>query len=135
MLKHNDQFRGMRHSYLEGIGIGGTQFNYVNPDFYRLVPRGGSGYDPVGYGFDSVAATINTIGRIENEVASLSEEEALARRRQIIRDVDREGIIATPRNSYINELVVEAARLSILSEGETVKIVYGDKPHIEPRHP
>jgi len=38
MLKHNDQFRGVRHCYLEGIGCAGSQFNYVNPDFYRLVP-------------------------------------------------------------------------------------------------
>ena len=33
----------------------------------------------------------------------------------MIAEIDRQGIIATPANSYINELVVEAARLSILT--------------------
>jgi len=88
----------------------------------------------VGYGFDSVAAIINTIHGIESEVASFSEDESLKRRRQIIKDVDKKGILATPANSYINELVVEAARMSILSDGDLVKIIYEDKPHIESCH-
>jgi len=134
MLKHNDQFRGVRHCYLEGIGCAGSQFNYVNPDFYRLVPWQGQGYKPVGYGFDSVAAIVNTIHRIENEVASFSEDESLKRRRQTIKDVDKKGIIATPANSYVNELVIEAARMSILNDGDAVKIIYKDKPHIESRY-
>lgn len=134
MIKHDDQFRGVRHSYLEDIGCAGSRFNYINPDFYQLVPWEGEGYKPVGYGFDSVAATINTIHRIENEVSSLSEDDSLKKRREIIRDVDERRIIATPANSYINELVVEAARMSILSDGDAVRILYGDNPHIEPRH-
>lgn len=133
MLKHDDQCRGVRHSFLEGIGCGGTRFNYINPDFYRLVPWEGKGYKPVGYGFDSVAATINMIGMIESETASESGDKALKKRRQMIKDVDEKGIIATPANSYINELVVEAARMSILSDGDAVRIVHGDKPHVEPR--
>ena len=133
MIKHNDQFRGVTHSYLEGIGCAGSQFNYVSPDFYRLVPWEGEGYKPVGYGFDSIAATINTIHRIENGVASFSEDESLKRRREIIKEVDKKGIIATPANSFINELVVEAARMSILRDGDAVRIIYGDKPHVEPR--
>jgi len=134
MIKHNDQFRGVRHCYLEGIGCGGSHFNYINPDFYRLVPWEGPGYKPVGYGFDSVAATINTIHRIENEVASLSDEQSLRKRREMIEEVSNRGIIATPANSYINELVTEAARMSILNDGDIVKITYGDHPHVEPRH-
>ncbi|MCX7590111.1 MAG: hypothetical protein N2255_00640, partial [Kiritimatiellae bacterium] len=118
---------------LEAIGPGGSTYNYVSPDFYRLVPWEGPGYKPVGYGYDSVAANLETIRRIENEVASLSEAEALTRRREIIREVDRKGLIATPANSYINELVVEAARLSIQSDGEWARIVYAAKPHVEPR--
>lgn len=134
MIKHNDQFRGVSHCYLEGLGCAGSQFNYVNPDFYRLVLWEGPGYGPVGYGFDSVAAIVNTIHRIENEVASFSKDESLKKRRQTIKDVDKKGIIATPANSYVNELVIEAARVSILNDGDAVKIIYKDKPHIEPRH-
>lgn len=134
MIKHDDQFRGVKHCYLEGIGCAGSQFNYVSPDFYRLVPWEGPGYKPIGYGFESVAATLNTISRIENQVASLPDQQAQDKRRQLIDEVDQKGIIATPANSYINELVVEAARMSILSDGDAVKIIYGDHPHIQPRH-
>ena len=133
MIKHNDQFRGVTHSYLEGIGCAGSHFNFVSPDFYRLVPWEMPGYKPVGYGYDSVAAILGTIHRIESEVASLPESQALARRREIIKEVDDKGIIATPANSYINELVVEAARMSILADGKPVKIIYGDDPHVAPR--
>jgi len=132
MIKHNDQFRGVSHCYLDEIGCAGSQFNYVSPDFYRLVPWEGPGYKPVGYGFDSVAAIVNTIRRIESEVGSLSADKSLARRREMIDEVDKRGIIATPANSYINELVIEAARMSILHNGDLVKIVYGDRPCIEP---
>ena len=133
MLKHDDQFRGVEHSYLEGIGCAGSYFNYVSPDFYRLVPWEGVGSQPVGYGFESVAATIKMAQRIENEVDGLSDTESLKKRRQLIKDVDAKGIIATPANSFVNELVVEAARLSILNDGDIVNIIYGDNPHVELR--
>jgi len=132
MIKHDDQFRGVTHCYLEGLGIGGTKHNYINPDFYRLVPWEGPGFKPIGYGFDSVAATINSIHSMEAEAAGMDEATAMARRREIIKEADDRGIVATPANSYINELVVEAARMSILSGGNAVRIVYGDSPHVEP---
>lgn len=133
MLKHDDQFRGVEHSYLEGIGCAGSYFNYVSPDFYRLVPWEGEGFAPIGYGFESVAATIKMAHKIEGEVKGLSDSESLKKRRQLIREVDEKGIIATPANSYVNELVVEAARLSILNDGDIVNIKYGDNPHVELR--
>jgi D-galacturonate reductase len=130
LIKHDDQFRGVSHAYLEGLGPGGTAFNYVNPDFYRLVPWHGAGFMPVGYGYDSIAAILGTIGRIEAESEGLPEPKALARRKELIREVDAKGLIATPANSYYNELVVEAARLSILEEGRPVRIHYGDRPGV-----
>jgi predicted dehydrogenase len=133
MIKHNDQFRGASHCYLEGIGCAGSHFNYMNPDFYQLTPWEGAGYKPGGYGFDSIAATINTIHRIENEAVSIPKNKTLEKRKEMIKEVDRKGIIATPSNSYINELVTESARMSILSDGAPVRIVYGDKPHVKPR--
>jgi D-galacturonate reductase len=133
MIKHNDQFRGVEHSYLEGIGCGGSHFNYVSPDFYKLVPWEGEGYKPVGYGFDSVAASITMAYQIENEVCKMSGSESLIKRQEMIRNTDNKGIIATPANSYINELVVEAARISILNDGEAVTIEYGSNPHVKMR--
>lgn len=125
MINHNDQSRGVTHCYLEDIGPGGTKYNYINPDFFRLVPWEGAGYKPIGYGVDSVSATINTIYRIESEVASMFPEKSLKRRREIISEIDSKGIIATPANSYINELVIEAARKSILNNGKMVEIGCG----------
>jgi D-galacturonate reductase len=133
MIKHNDQFRGVEHSYLEGIGCGGSHFNYVSPDFYKVVPWEGPGYKPVGYGYESVAASVTMAYNIENEVVKLSDNESLAKRRALIKEVDEKGIIATPANSYINELVVEAARISILGDGLPVTIEYGCSPHVSPR--
>lgn len=133
MIAHDDQFRGVEHSYLRRIGCEGGVFNYVNPDFFRLVPWEGLGYKPVGYGFDSVAAILGTIHRIEREVAGLEREASLARRRQLIKEVDEKALIATPANSNTNELVMEAARLSILNGGKWAKIKYGDKARVELR--
>jgi D-galacturonate reductase len=133
MIKHNDQFRGVEHSYLEGIGCGGSHFNYVSPDFYKLVPWEGPGYKPVGYGFDSVAASVTMACQIEDTVQNLTGSDSLNKRRALISEVDKKGIIATPANSYINELVVEAARISILKDGVNVDIEYGDKPFVRIR--
>jgi predicted dehydrogenase len=134
LLEHDDQFRGVAHCYLDPIGCGGSRYNYVSPDFYRLVPwTDGPGAMPVGYGYESIAATINMIAKIESEVASLDDDRSLHRRQEMIREVDEQGIIATPANSSINELVTEAARLSILADGAWAKIVGGDSPYVELR--
>ena len=63
----------------------------------------------------------------------MPECESLVMRRKLIREVDEKGIIATPANSYINELVVEAARLSILHDGKMVAISYEPHPHVKHR--
>jgi predicted dehydrogenase len=133
LIFHDDHYRGVAYSYLEGIGPGGSPYNYVGPDFFRLVPWEGPGYKPIGYGYDSVAGIIQTIHRIESEAAGLAPDTVLARRRQLISGVDAQGLIATPANSYINELVVEAARMSILRDAAPVRIMYGDRPHVELR--
>jgi D-galacturonate reductase len=131
MIKHDDHYRGVQHAYLEGIGCAGSSFNFVSPDFFQLVPWEGNGFRPIGYGYESVAATINMAHKIENEVLELPDKESLIRRQQMIKEVDHKGIIATPANSYINELVVEAARLSILNDGHMVAIIYGADSHVE----
>ncbi len=130
MIYHDDQYRGVKYSYLDNIGPGGTHYNYVNPDFFKLIPWEGTGFKPIGYGPDSVIGILNTIVRIENETASMSDD-ALTRRCEIIKEIDERGLIATPSNSYINELVTEAARISILNEGELVRIEYGEHPHVK----
>lgn len=134
MIEHIDDDRGSRYSYLEGIGPGGSHYNYVSPDYFKLVPWEGPGLKPVGYGHDSVAAIINTIRNIEGSVAGLSESESLKKRQELIREVDERGLIATPANSSVNELVMEAARISILSDGEWVKISHGKNAGVQPRN-
>jgi predicted dehydrogenase len=131
LIKHNDQFRGVTHSYIRPLEPGGSRFKFVNPDFYRLVPWEESGFKPVGYGYDSVASLVGTIHRIEEVCASADVQDTLACRRDLLSEIDERGIIATPANSYINELVVEAARSSITRGGRVIKIEYKPEPHIE----
>ena len=123
MIHHDDHERGIRYAFLEPSGA--TRYRYVSPDYFRLVPWEGTGAKPVGYGYDSVAASLQTMQRIEATCKSL------ASRQKMIREIDDAGIIATPANSFINELVVEAARQSILADGALVKIHYGKNPHVE----
>jgi hypothetical protein len=40
-------------------------------------------------------------------------------------------VIATPASSSINELVVEAARMSVLRDAAPTRIIYRDRPHVE----
>ena len=68
-------FRGVSHAYLDAIGCAGSTFNFVSPDFYQLVPWEGDGAKPVGYGYESVAANIETMCRIESAVAGLDDVE------------------------------------------------------------
>jgi len=133
MIQHDDQDRGVRHAYLDPIGCGGTRYNYVSPDFYRVVPWEGPGFKPVGYGYESVAAILEAMRRIESAAAGLDAAAALSRRRELIREIDRAGLLATPANSSTNELVAEAARLSIEADGDWCRILYGDDPHVEMR--
>jgi predicted dehydrogenase len=130
LVFHDDHHRGVAYSYLEGTGPGGAKYRYVSPDFLRCVPWEGPGYKPVGYGVDSVTAIATAIHRMENDVAGMEEETAIAKRREIIRGIDAQGLLATPGNSYVNELVVEAARLSIVNDAAPVSIIYGDRPHV-----
>jgi predicted dehydrogenase len=130
LITHNDQFRGVSHGYIDK-GRDPSAFRYINPDFMRLVPWHGDGLKPVGYGYDSVEASVLSARRLEEESAGLDEKKALDRRRKLLAEIDEKGIIATPKNSFINELVQEAVRISILNNGRFVKIVYGKTPHVE----
>ena len=121
-LKHDDQFRGVCHSYLEGIGCAGSHFNFVSPDFFQFVPWEGAGHKPVGYGYTSISGIFGVMNRMRAETAGMPESAALERRRAIIDEVDAQGLFATPLNSNYNELVLEAARESILNDGINVDI-------------
>ena len=125
MIRHDDHDRGVSHSYLEGIGPGGSHFNFVSPDFFRLVPWEGEGLRPVGYGYDSIEALVGAVLRVESAAEGLSAAAARDARARALREIDEAGILATPANSSVNELVVEAGRLSILSDGRLARIQYG----------
>jgi D-galacturonate reductase len=130
MIRHDDHDRGVSYAYLDGSGPGGSHFNYVSPDFFRLVPWDGEGRRPVGYGYDSIEAIVETALRVEGAGEGLPPAAAREARRTAIRAVDEKGIIATPANSAHNELTVEAARMSIQSDGAPVAIEYGGEEAI-----
>jgi predicted dehydrogenase len=120
MLRHDDQFRGVSHGYVDRRS--GAIFRYVSPDYFRLVPWPGVGLKPVGYGYDSVEAIVEAVQQVNAAGAGRSPEQALEARRTVLREIDQQGILATPANSAINELVIEAARLSIAQHGKGVAV-------------
>ena len=130
-IEHNDQFRGVSHCYLDKDS--GAHFRYVNPDYFRLVPWVGDGLKPVGYGYESIEGNVMAAAQLEDATANLAGDEALAKRQQLLETIDEKGIIATPGNSYINELVTEAARLSIAADGQHAVIEDGDTPSVRLR--
>lgn len=118
LLVHSDQFRGVKCSYdSAGDQPGDTIYAEPNPDYFQLVDQGGEGLVPIGYGHRSAEYIIRACQR----AADLPR---LWERQELIKQFDRDGIMATPANSSYNELVIEAARKSILSGGREVVIDY-----------
>ncbi len=126
ILFHDDQYRGLKHSYLiKGNDPGESYYNEPSPDYFKLIDRGGEGLTPVGYGYRSIEGIVQAIKRVES-----SGKATLQDRQKMIKRIDEEGIIATPANSAFNELVIQAGRLSILSGGRDVIIEYGQHPKV-----
>lgn len=129
LIDHDDQHRGVEYAYAAAAGPGGSRFNFVNPDFFRLAPRQAAepdadaegadaeGADAIGYGFESMAAGVRTAAALRG----LPLEERRAR----LAAIDRQGLLATPRNSAVNEQVVEAARRSLAEGGAPVALEAG----------
>ncbi len=126
LIRHDDQFRGVSHSYVDRRA--GAVFRFVSPDYFRLVPWEGPGLRPVGYGFDSIEALVQAVLRVKAAGQGLPPDEALARRQAVLEEIDRRGILATPANSAINELVTEAARRSLAEASRRVPIEYPPQP-------
>jgi D-galacturonate reductase len=128
ILHHDDQYRGVSHGYIDMQS--GAMFRYVSPDYMRLVPWEGEGLRPVGYGYDSIEAIVEAVRRVNAAAAGLEGDAALQARQTILHQIDQRGILATPANSFINELVTEAARMSIAADGRWVQILYEPQPHV-----
>ena len=127
MLVHNDQYRGIEHCYVnKGDEPGETYYCEPSPDYFKYIDLGGEGLTPVGYGYRSIEYILKNICKCIDASNGVEEKQALARRQKLIKQFDEEGIMATPANSSYNELVTEAARLSILNGGNQVEITYGD---------
>lgn len=129
VIKHNDQFRGVEYGFVKPAGDGAL-FRYVNPDYLKLVPWMGDGLKPVGYGYESVEALVQAAVRVNRAGGDEDSEVALTGRQAAIEAIDAKGLIATPANSWMNELVTEAARHSVLNGGVAVDIQYEPQPRV-----
>ena len=126
MLVHNDQYRGVEYCYVEkGSEPGDTYYSEPSPDYFKYVDLGGRGLTPVGYGYRSIEYIVKNICKGIEVSGGLDEKQGLAERQKLIKQFDKEGVMATPANSSYNELVMEAGRLSILNNGREVEITYG----------
>jgi D-galacturonate reductase len=132
MLVHNDQYRGIEHCYVKkGSEPGDTYYSEPSPDYFKYIELGGEGLRPVGYGYRSIEYILKNICKCIDVSAGADHKQALARRQRLIKQFDNEGIMATPANSSYNELVTEAARLSILNGGRKVEITYGKNAGVD----
>lgn len=128
IIFHSDQYRGVKHSLVtKGSDPGDTFYNEPNPDYFQFVDIGGGGLAPVGYGYRSIDYICRAVQRVNAETSALAPEAALAKRQELLKALDQEGIMATPANSKYNELVMEAGRMSILNGGRPAVIQYGDE--------
>src|SRR6266849_2515871 len=108
LIEHHDQFRGMKYSYVkQPAGDGATVYAEPSPDYFQYHDMGGPGLVPVGYGYRSIEYILGACMRVESETGGL------AARQKLLRELDAQGIMATPANSSYNEQVIEAARESI----------------------
>jgi predicted dehydrogenase len=124
-LFHSDQYRGLQYCYTGSSGDpGSTVYAEPSPDYMQYVDIGTGGLTAVGYGYRSIEYIVNTCIRIETEAGTLED------RRRLLREIDDAGVMATPRNSAYNELVIEAGRESILNGGREVRIEYGEAARI-----
>jgi D-galacturonate reductase len=116
MLDHSDQYRGLKYSYTRASGDpGSTIYTEPSPDYFQYLDLGGPGLIPVGYGYRSVEFVLSNCIRVGSEPE-------LSRRQQMLRELDAQGIMATPANSSYNERVLEAGRKSILNGGVQVDV-------------
>jgi D-galacturonate reductase len=122
LLVHSDQYRGIK-SHLSEPDEYNKQYHEPNPDYFQLINQGGEGLTPVGYGHRSAEFIIKACRKAAG-MKSLGERQAF------IKQLDADGIMATPSNSSYNELVIEAGRKSILAAGREVSIQYGVKAGI-----
>ncbi len=124
MLVHDDQYRGISHCYVaKAAEPGASLYSEPNPDYFKYVNLGGQGLTPVGYGYRSIEFIFKNICK--------SIELDLCERQKLIKQFDEDAVMATPKNSAYNELVMEAGRLSILNDGREVEIFYGDSAHVD----
>ena len=132
MLVHDDQYRGVKHCYVEkGDEPGDTYYAEPSPDYFKYVDLGGQAITPVGYGYRSIEYIIKSICKAVDASEGLDEKAALAKRQKLIKQFDKEAVMATPANSSYNELVMQAGRLSILNNAREVKITYGKNAGVD----
>jgi hypothetical protein len=126
MLVHNDQYRGIEYCYVvKDERTSNKYYSEPSPDYFKYVDIGDKGMTPVGYGYRSIEFIIKNI----NKCRGLD----LKQRQAMLKQFDRQGIMATPANSSYNELVMEAGRLSILNGGKEVEIIYGKNAGVKIR--
>ncbi|HOV33316.1 MAG TPA: Gfo/Idh/MocA family oxidoreductase [Candidatus Hydrogenedens sp.] len=114
-LRHDDQFRGVSYCINEKLSQPRKKFYTINTDYFQLVPWNGPGFRPVGYGYTSIEELLNCVLKIDRI-------EDRGKRLEEIKNIDELGIIATPNNSYYNELINELARKSIQENGKPYSI-------------
>ncbi len=111
-LNHIDSHRGLEYCYVDG------GYSEPSPDYMQYLPNHlGPGEHVSGYGYRSIEALVEAAQSVEGDPSALEM-------------IEKQGIVATAANSSYNELVTEAARLSLENDGREVLIQYGVLPFV-----
>ncbi len=88
-------------------------FEHYNPNFFKTYDSWEADglVDHVGYGYESIQQALDDVRLIHQETDGMSEEEAVARRRQLLEGW--KDLRALPHQALIGVAVIEAVRLSI----------------------
>lgn len=111
LIKFDDQDRGCT---IHDLGESANKhFQFINPDYFQLIPWEGIGFKPVGYGYRSIEEMVLKIGVFNAAKNHITEH-------------IQTSLLATAWDSLSTVLATEAGRLSINHGGKPVKIFYGD---------
>jgi len=103
-------------------------FDQYNPNFFKSYDSwDDDGVEHVGYGYESNSQGIADVIYLHSQTDGLSEEEAKAKRKEILAAWEANGCRALPRHALIGVAVNEAVRLSV--DNGSCFVTFDEKMH------
>jgi len=107
-------------------------FDQYNPNFFKSFDSwdDDEGVEHVGYGYESNAQGIDDVIYLRRQTEGLSEDDAKAKRAEIMARWEQNGCRALPRHALIGVAVNEAVRMSVDNGSRFVTFDENMSPHL-----